>query len=142
MRQMKQTAIFTVRHGLFNTKGDSGVTQSFLSNFRFIFYHFCNMHKDWQLWTAFSTTELYENQYELTFTLLDQWFIMIIQMLYNILCLHVVNSIYNSSKLKIEHQVKDFFPQTFWVQFYEIIKWVWETDFLLIWTLIIKSSCL
>lgn len=45
-------------------------------------------------------------------------------MLYNILCLHVVNSIYNSSKLKIEHQVKDFFLQTFWVQFYEIIKWV------------------
>ena len=131
MEQMKQTAIITVRHGLFNTKGDSGVTQSFLSNLRFFFYHFCNIHKEWQLWTAFSLTELHENQYKLIFTLLDQWFIMIIQMHYNTLCLSAVNSISNWSKLKIENKEKDFFPQTLWVQFYEIRKWAWGTDFLL-----------
>jgi len=67
VRYMKQTRIFTVRHGLLNIKGDSGVTQPFLSNLRFILYHFCSICKERKLQTAFSSTESRENQ--LIFTL-------------------------------------------------------------------------
>lgn len=42
---------------------------------------------------------------------------MIIQMNYNTLCLSAVNSIANWSKLKIRWKI---FPQTVWLQFYEI----------------------